>query len=93
MRMYSKISLLISAVWSCSALPTDPSPVAAKDALSNAIQVIEMCLHDRKEIKIWLVHFFFFSCYLGYFRCTKGNHSHYFGLDWWARLDGIWNCE
>ena len=22
------------------------------------------------------------SCYLGYFRCTKGNHPHYFGLDW-----------
>ena len=22
------------------------------------------------------------SCYLGYFRLTKGNHSHYFGFDW-----------
>ena len=36
---------------------------------------------------------FFFKCYLGYFRCTKGNQSHYFSFDWRACLNGIWYSE
>ena len=33
------------------------------------------------------------SCYLGYFRCTKGNPSHHFGFDWRACFNGTWNSE
>ena len=33
--------------------------------------------------------FFFKSYIVGYFRCTKENHSHYFIFDWLAGLNGI----